>query len=738
MRKRNLIIVSNRIPVMVKKGSVDATLVPSSGGLVSALEGFLSSAKLREQHGIRKIIWIGSADSDERAWKQASKEIRSHLFSYQPVFVPKQIYENYYHGFCNSTLWPLFHYFPSYSEYKSRYYEAYEEVNRSFLQTVLLTASTGDIIWVHDYQLMLLPKLIREMQPVAQIGFFLHIPFPSYELYRLLPKEWRQNLLRGMLGADIVGFHTLDYSSHFQKSVHMILGANEEMGIIKYENRLIAADVFPVSIDYRKYFEAFNEEKVIALRDQLKDQCGKKKIIFSADRLDYTKGIKQRLLAFRHFLTKYPEYQEKVVFILLIVPSRDTISKYTESKQEINELVGHINGTFGSVEWQPVIYQYKSFDFSNLMACYTGCDVALITPLRDGMNLVAKEFVASRKDKKGILILSEMTGAASELQEALIINPTDKEDVAAKIKTALEMPEEEQNRRINAMQQRLGNYDVVCWGNEFLKRLQQVKEDQRALGVNILSPGKLRKLLRDYRKATRRLLLLDYDGTLVPLVRHPHLAAPGEMLFKIISQLSDDVKNSVFIISGRTRAFLEKCFNNLSVNLVAEHGALLRFANEAWNTPAVGHKEWKDTARQAMIACSRRCKGSFVEEKEFSLAWHFRNSEPELGELRALELFNELNHLFRSFPVQVIKGIKVVEIRNMGFDKGSVAMRIKELASFDFILAIGDDSTDEDMFRALQDSCAYTVKVGSSASLAKYNLADSEDTIMLLQSLTGR
>lgn len=736
MRKRNLIIVSNRLPVTFRQANGTLSLAPSSGGLVSALEGFLTSPKIKEQHSIKKIIWIGSTESDERQWKQASKKISNHHFSYVPVFISRELYENYYDGFSNSTIWPLFHYFPSYSEYKSRDYDAYAEVNRLFMEAVLRTASSNDIIWVHDYHLMLLPQMVREKLPEANIGFFLHIPFPSYELFRLLPKEWRESLLRGLLGADLVGFHTLDYASHFHKSAHMLLGADEEMGIIKFQNRLIAADVFPVSIDYRKFFEAFDDSKVAALRQDLKKQCGERKIIFSVDRLDYTKGVKQRLLAFRHFLNKFPEYHEKVVFLLLIVPSRDTISKYTESRQEINELVGHINGTFGNVGWQPVVYQYKSVDFSNLLAYYTGSDLALITPLRDGMNLVSKEFVASRKDKRGILILSEMTGAASELNEALIINPTDKEDVSAKIKLALEMDEEEQSRRISTMQRRLSDYDVVCWGYEFLRRLEQIKNEQQSLNVRVLSPGIFRELLKDYRNASKRLLILDYDGTLVPLARHPQLAAPGETLFRIIHQLSDDVKNTVFIISGRTRMFLEKWFNNLSVNLVAEHGALLRFNNEDWKMPASDHKEWKDTARQVMLSFSRRCAGSFVEEKEFSLAWHYRNSEADLGELRSLELFNELNHLFRTYPVQVVKGKKVIEVRNMGFDKGSAALRIKGLDAFDFILAIGDDSTDEDMFRALHGSFAWTVKVGKDASLAKYNLVDSRDTISLLNSLT--
>ncbi|MFI5135106.1 MAG: bifunctional alpha,alpha-trehalose-phosphate synthase (UDP-forming)/trehalose-phosphatase [Chitinophagales bacterium] len=737
MKKRNLVIVSNRLPVTVNTENGVTSIMQSSGGLVSALNSFLSSPKIKEQHSLRKVIWIGSTEADEKTWKQANKKFSGENFEYAPVFVEKETNDLFYNGFSNSTLWPLFHYFPSFATFKSEFFEAYSEVNRLFANAVLNLAGPNDIVWIHDYQLMLLPQMIREKNAEAMIGFFFHIPFPSYEIYRLLPKSWRESLLKGMLGADLIGFHTNDYVEHFLKSVHMLLGVEDEMRSLKFENRMVKADVFPISIDYRKFFDAFDNPLIMQLREELRQLCQNRKIIFSVDRLDYTKGVTNRLIAYHHFLKKFPEYTEKVVFLLLIVPSRALISQYSESKQEINELVGHINSTFGNMSWQPVLYQYRSVDFENLLAYYTCCDLALITPLRDGMNLVAKEFVASRKDKKGILILSEMTGAASELHEALIINPTDKEDVALKIKDGLEMSEEEQHRRIEAMQHRLKDYDVICWGNDFLSQLNAIKQRQQEQAAHILSPRAQHSLIRDYQNAKRRLLLFDYDGTLVPLARLPQLASPGDGLFKIIGKLTEDVRNSVFIVSGRTRSFLEKWFSNLPVNLVAEHGALLRWKNSQWKSPAANHKEWKAIARNIMQTYMRRCANSFVEEKEFSLAWHYRNADPKLAELRSIELYNELNDLFRNYHVQVLKGNKVIEVRNMGLDKGTAAIRIKNTDDYDFILAIGDDKTDEDMFRALDEPYAWTVKVGDDLSSAKYNLPDSENTISLLKSLAA-
>ena len=355
-----------------------------------------------------------------------------------PVFPGKEQYEDYYNGFSNSTLWPLFHYFPTLVDYKKDYFEAYRGINQQFAETVVSIYQPGDTIWVHDYQLLLLPQILREVLPEATIGFFLHIPFPSYEIFRLLPSRWKRALLHGILGADLVGFHTHDYVQHFIQSCKMILKVENQFTDILYKDRIIKADLFPIGIDYQKFRNAITDEEVVGIATSLEEKFYNQKIIFSVDRLDYTKGLEYRLDGYEEFLTRYSEWRGRVVFILNIVPSRGVIAAYAKRKSRIDEKVSTINGKFSSLHWQPLIYRYNHLSFEELCALYQVADAALITPLRDGMNLVAKEYIASCIDK-GVLILSELTGAASELSEAVLVNPTDVEEVADGIATALAM-----------------------------------------------------------------------------------------------------------------------------------------------------------------------------------------------------------------------------------------------------------------------------------------------------------
>jgi trehalose 6-phosphate synthase/phosphatase len=337
----------------------------------------------------------------------------------------------------------------------------------------------NDIVWVHDYHLLPLAGMIREKFPDITIGFFLHIPFPSYEIFRMMPNQWQDEILRGMLGADLIGFHTIDYVSYFLKCVQHILGIGNERQSLKYRNRLVKTDVFPISIDYQKFSTAYNLKEVAEKRRNYREQFEGMKIIFSVDRLDYTKGVMCRLKGYEEFLKLYPQYIGKVVFIMAVVPSRDNIPKYQVRKKEIDEFIGSFNARVGHITWKPVIYQYNHLEFEELCALYTGCDLALITPLRDGMNLVSKEFVASLQDCKGVLLLSEMTGASRELTDAILINPNDTETLAHKIKEGLEMPLEEQERRLKIMNTRIRNYDVNSWAEDFLQQLSKVKKVQK-------------------------------------------------------------------------------------------------------------------------------------------------------------------------------------------------------------------------------------------------------------------
>jgi len=424
--ERRLILVSNRLPYQLHEKKDKVILRQSDGGLVTALKSYFESTS---QKSFSQKLWVGSADFPERRWQKfLSQPSEGGYFGVEPLFIEPKTYNKYYNGFCNATLWPLFHYFTSYVIYDEDSFRKYAEVNELFAEKLLAIAKPGDVIWIHDYQLFLVPALIREQLPDATIGFFLHIPFPSYEIFRLLHRKWKEGIISGMLGADLIGFHTHEYAQHFLKTVRMVLGHDHQYRGIEFGNRMVKVDLFPLGIDYDQFHGATQNENTIKLRDTIQKNFDDQRIIFSVDRLDYTKGVTHRLEGFERFLEKYPEWREKVVFILVVVPSRQIISKYNERRKLIEEQVGRINGKHSTLQWQPIIYRYSHVPFDELCALYQVADVGLITPLRDGMNLVAKEYVASRIGQRGVLILSELAGAASELGEALLVNPMDEEN----------------------------------------------------------------------------------------------------------------------------------------------------------------------------------------------------------------------------------------------------------------------------------------------------------------------
>lgn len=725
-----LIIVSNRLPYAVDTSENPPVVRQSSGGLVSAIKSFAEKDNGKKEYSSK--IWVGSMDAMEADWNAAKKSGSINAdFEIEPIFIDPDIYDSYYNGFSNSTLWPLFHYFPSFVDYRKEYFAAYKKCNEIFAQKILEIYQPGDVIWVHDYHLMLLPKLLRERLPDATIGFFLHIPFPSYEMLRMLPVQWRRLLLQGLLGADLVGFHTQDYVHHFIQSVKMILRVDTQFNTIFHKDKLVKTDVFPIGIDYNKFRQAITDETVVAIATSLEEKFFRQKMIFSVDRLDYTKGLNYRLDGYEEFLRKFPEWREKVVFILNVVPSRDLIPAYIDRKRLIEEKVSTINGKFSSLHWQPVIYRYNHLEFEELCALYQVADVALITPLRDGMNLVAKEYIASCIDK-GVLVLSELTGAANELSESVMVNPTDMDEVADAINTALIMPLTEQRSRLSYMQRRLAEYDVYKWINDFFSCLSATKQEQETLKVNILNEQSIKELESDFAKSSKRCILLDYDGTLAPFKKMPSLAVPSDELLELLQQLANDPANEVIVISGRDASTLEKWLGHLPIHLIAEHGAAIKHKGTEWNEQANMAQEWKERLRPIMQIFVSRCAGSFIEEKKSTLAWHYRNCHPDLGFSRSRELQNSLFQLTANTPLQIIDGNKVVEIRMMGVDKGTSSLNMINSMNPDFVLCIGDDTTDEDMFRIMRDK-GYTIKVGYGNTAAQYNLLSQTDVFPLLR-----
>ena len=425
-----------------------------------------------------------------------------------------------------------------------------------------------------------------------------------------------------------------------------------------------------------------------------------------------------------------------MVFIISVAPSRIGVDSYQAMKQELEQTVGRIVGDYGNVQWTPLIYQYRNLTFEEIVALYRLCDVALITPLRDGMNLVAKEFIASRPDQTGVLILSEMAGAAKEMGEALIINPFHRDDFAQALEQALTMPVEEQIRRNQLLQERLRRYDVIRWADDFVQSLLSTQKTEAARRARVLHGKAQTALLQQYRSATRRALLLDYDGTLVPFAAEPQLAHPDAELLDLLTLLGSDPANEVCIVSGRPRRPLEEWFGQLPLSLIAEHGVWLRNRNSDWRMLKTMTNDWKERVRPILQLYVDRLPGALLEEKEFSLAWHYRRADLEQASLRAKELVDDLTGYTRNIDVQVLEGNKVIEVRNTGVNKGTAAMEWLAGQSPEFILGIGDDWTDEDLFRALPPT-AFSVRVGVAKTTARFYLSNHTAVRRLLHELSA-
>jgi trehalose 6-phosphate synthase/phosphatase len=726
LKVKRLLMISNRLPVSVSKRERSLRYHASAGGVATGLSSFYKSYS---------SLWIGwpgitldVIDDQEKA------RIRKRLSAQQcsPVFLSKPDIDNYYYGFCNRTIWPLFHHFPLYTSYDKSSWEAYRKVNEIFCDAVVEAAEPGDVIWVHDFQLMLLPGLLRERMPYASIGFFLHIPFPSFEVFRLLP--WRKEILKGLLGADLVGFHTNDYLLHFLDSVYRLLGYEHAFNQINVGNRVAKVDIFPMGIDYKRFAGAIEDPEVQKAIDKVKKKLGEQKVILSIDRLDYTKGIPQRLEAFDLFLERNPQYKEKVCFILVAVPSRTKLEHYTQIKHRIDELVGQINGKHGNIGWMPIWYLYRFQPFNSLVALYNLAHAALVTPMRDGMNLIAKEFIATRNDGRGVLILSEMAGASKELGEAIIVNPNNQEEIAEAIKQALTMPEDEQVQSNRIMQKRLKRYNVLRWGTDFVETLASVKETQAELAVKKLTKETQKKLIAGYRQCDNSIIMLDYDGTLVPFAEKPQKAKPDQELLDMLDSLRKEEENEVVLVSGRDKGTLDKWFGDRGLNLIAEHGVWIKDRGTDWQTIEPLRDDWKEQMRPILEWYEDRTPGSFIEEKGFSLVWHYRKADPGLASLRARELKDELLQLTANLNLGILEGSKVIEIKSVGIDKGRAALHWLSQKKWDFILAIGDDWTDEDLFAVLPES-AYSIKVGVSPSKAKFNLGSVQEVRALIHRL---
>jgi trehalose 6-phosphate synthase/phosphatase len=729
---KRLFIISNRLPIQVREVNGKKELLPVTDGFDSGLKRFYESYDIK---------WIGRGGVSIDEISEAEKISIDNKFRKDnciPVYLDQQLRTEFLEGFCDNTIWPLFNYFTQIAKYNPTNWEAYKEVNHIYAGIISKYVKEDDIIWIHDHHLMLLPRLIREKFPNISIGYFQHIPFPSFEIFRLLP--WRMELLEGMLSADLIGFHTYDYQRHFMSCVRRLLGHETVFNRIRLEERIAIVDAFPKGIDYDHFNHTAKglaqntpgQESEIRKEIDYFKRDKKRKIILSIDRLDYTKGIPDRLRAFELFLETHPGYSGKVSLLLFVIPSRVTMIDYQNLKKQTDELVGRINGRFGTIGWMPVSYFYRAVSRLEMIQLYSSADIALITPTRDGMNLNAKEYIACRTDEKGVLILSEMAGAAKELGESLIVNPNNTAEVAAAIYQALNMTDAEQTERITVLQKRLKIYNEERWASDFLNGLESVKTLQATNFTHKVSEVVINELVENYKNAEQRIIFLDYDGTLTGFHKDPQMAMPDKELYSIIEKLIAVNNNTVIIISGRDKETLSKWFDNHSrLAFIAEHGVWSKNPAGSWKMTDQIDKQWMRIIEPVLQNFVDRTPRSFVEYKNYSLVWHYRGTDPDMGQQRAWELKDDLKDYLANLNLEIMDGDKVIEIKNAGINKGRAALAKIGNVKFDFILAIGDDWTDEFTFNAMPEQ-AYTIKVGTKATAAKYYLNDVTDVRRLL------
>lgn len=727
---QTLNIISNRLPVSVSRRRKELNFQPSTGGLATGLASLAG--------GDTRCRWLGwPGIADESLTRRQKTKVEQTLAEEDnvPIFLSRKDVKKYYQGFCNETIWPLFHYFQLYAKYDDDTWEAYVRVNETFCEKILSMCSPDETIWIHDYHLMLLPAMVRDRWPDAHIGFFLHIPFPSYEIFRLLP--WRHEILRGLLGADLIGFHTFDYVRHFLSSVSRLQNIRHYMDTLDVDGRSVKVEALPMGIDYERFSNAAASEEVEKRARLIRKNVGERKVIVSIDRLDYTKGIIQRLEAYDAFLTQHPEYHENVTLILLAVPSRTSVGDYAELRKTLERLVGRVNGRHGTIGWVPVWYLYRSESFERLVGMYRIADVALVTPLRDGMNLIAKEFVASRPDGDGVLVLSEMAGAASELGEAITVNANDRQAIVDALKHALEMPLAEQQKRMRSMQARLSQQTVEHWAADFMASLSQVRVEGSRRAAAAITNGVRREILKQYRKGHRNLLIFDYDARIEQALRQQGSEDPRRRVRRCLESILARPDNEVVFISNLDRETLDGWLGDLDASLVAEHGAWIREKRGGWQMIEPLRNDWKATIRPILEMYTSRTPESRVEERDYSLIWSYGAADWGPAFHRKQELLETISNFTEHLSIEVVETRDTIEIINAGVRKSQVARMWIGRHRWDFIMGISGDAPGDDLFRGFPDD-AYSIRLGRGHSSARIQVESGADLLALLESVAQR
>jgi len=711
--ERQLVVVANRLPVepVYLDGDPDQEIIGwrlAPGGLVSALESVLRT---------QDAIWIGAGDF--------VPEVEHGPLHLEVVSIDPADADDYYEGFANSAIWPLYHDAIVTPAYHRHHFRAYERVNRAFAQRVAEVAAPGATVWVHDYQLQLVPGLLRELRPDVSIGFFLHIPFPPSALFAQLP--WRRRILEGLLGSDLIGFHTHDDARAFVYSCERFLGISAHEGTVRWDGRRVAIGAFPIGIDAQAFSQTARDPAVIARAQEIREEMGNPStLLLGVDRLDYTKGIDIRLKAFAELLQGERLDPASTVFVQVAVPSRENISQYQQIRDDIELLVGRFNGALSTFGATPIHYLRRVLEREELIALYLAADVLLVTPLRDGMNLVCKEYVACRNDDSGALVLSEFTGAARELTQAFLVNPYDTTGVSEAIVEAVNAPDSEKRARMISMRAAVFDMDARMWAAEFLHTLRTGLASVQAALADDRDQAKLP--IEQLATARHLLVCVDYDGTISPIVTDPQAARPLPEAVHALEVLASLPSTTVAVVSGRALANLREVAHlPPGIHLVGSHGA------------EVDDPLQLDAAQQRLLdQCTSAAEelvapvpGAHIETKPGSIAIHVRRCEPKLG----AELIRAIVMGPGRYPgVLGRHGKEVIELSVAHAQKADAVRSLRQRFDASTVLFIGDDLTDESVFADLSGQDV-GIKVGAGDSAALWRVETPTDVAILLNRL---
>jgi trehalose 6-phosphate synthase/phosphatase len=693
-----VIVVSNRLPITVVHEGGRTIVRRSAGGLVTALEPVLT------QRGGTWVGWPGSASDGALDLPKGDAP-----YAMRPVALSGSEVRGFYHAFANATLWPLFHGFPTRARFDRRSWDIYTRVNRRFAAATADAVTQGELIWIHDYQLMLVPAVIRERLHTTQLAFFLHIPFPPFDVFRLLP--WDRELLRGLLGADLIGFHSQGYVRNFLDSVERLLGVrvDREAQLIEHGARTVRVGAFPLGIDFDLY-----DQRARAAPHPVDADPARPRVVLGVDRLDYTKGIPERIRAFERLLEAHPVHRERVILLQLAVPSRSEVPEYRRLKREIDELVGRVNGRFGTPQWAPIHYLHRGTSPEQLVALYRDAHVGLVTPLRDGMNLVAKEFVACQIDDPGVLVLSRFAGASETMREAVLVNPYNIEGTADALHRALTMDESERRSRMAALRWRERRYNVHAWVDDFLSAAHASHG-----GIRPPTASDFDAWIGARLSAARLALFLDYDGTLTPIVDHPSQARLSPEMRRALRACAARPDLDVAIISGRALADVQAIVGEPDVTYAGNHGLEIAAPDlPPFRHPDLSHFiDRLNNLADELDGLAEQ--GAWTERKQATLTVHYRHVDPARREA----VIERARTLIIGAGFQPRDGIDTVEARPpIGWDKGQAVLHILRQrygpawSEHARIIYLGDDQTDEDAFRVLA-GLGVTFRVGSADSL---------------------